>query len=134
MGRPGRNRNATAASGWHAGEHGVSEARSRGGGQAGRSWSVRFTRDDMPGSLITVTFCATGDRGEFDVLRKVEWIVCTDPSDPAGTRAWSAEDCEHMCPVAITTAEGAEREAYEMACETVSEAATYGTWDGEPWE
>jgi hypothetical protein len=83
---------------------GVGEAGDTGGDyQDGEAWSVRFTRADLPGSLITVSVYAEinrrdGDAGRWrpadreyptSVTVQTEFLTCTDPADPGSTETWS---------------------------------------------
>jgi hypothetical protein len=64
------------------GDHRVSE-----------SFSVRFHHRDHPGVLVTYCYYAAADPDNpatITVERETEYLVCTDPTDPGGTEAWSA--------------------------------------------
>lgn len=121
---------------WRADGRGIVSNGDACGGdiQRGDSYSVRFVRPEMPGSLITVTFYAVEydqNPGEFDVQRQVEWMVCADPSDPGGTEIWSDVACDDLSPLVIDSQAKAEREAREFADEEL-DAAPAHQWDGQP--
>lgn len=104
--------------------------------QRGASWTVRFVRDDMPGSLITVSFYAVEypeNPGEFDVQRQVEWMVCGDPSDPGGTEVWSETEYDDVSALVIHSAGEAQREAREWAEYVLADTGCYDGWDGQPF-
>lgn len=104
---------------WRADGDGVGSSGDCGGDiQWGDSYSVRYVRPDMPGSLITVTFYAVEydeNPGEFGVQRQVEFMVCEDPADPGGTEIWSEVTYDDVNDLVIDTADEAEREAREFA-------------------
>ena len=105
--------------------------------QRGDSYGVRFVRDDMPGSLIDVTFYAVEydeNPGEFRVQRCVEWRVCEDPEDPGGTEVWSDAIYDDPMDTTFDSAGAAEDNARETAEDALERADAYGTWDGEPFE
>lgn len=108
-----------------------------GDDQVGESFSVRFSRADRPGALITrsaypVTAVA-GCEGQFLVRVMTEWLVCSDPADPGGTELWS-EQVDHDKPDSYETAAEAEKAARETANRLLSDAGAL-TWDGlAPWE
>jgi hypothetical protein len=100
--------------------------------QAGNSFSVRYVRPDLPGSLITRTAYAVENvPGEFTIQIQTEWLVCTDPRDPGGTEIWSdyAYDDEG-CPIWSSVGE-AEDAAREGAAKMLGEAEMHD-WDGQP--
>src|SRR5215469_3802815 len=105
--------------GWYPHPDGVTEAGDVGGDiQAGKSWSVRFVRDDLPCCLIDVTFYPVQYEetpGEWAVQRQVEWLLCSDPRDPWGNEVWSRDEYDDVSPVVIGSAEEAEREARDWA-------------------
>lgn len=108
--------------------------------QAGPAWSVRYVRDDMPGSLITETVYAVDwknatrpERGHnYAYQIQTEFLVCTDPSDPGGTEVWSDVHYEDSYLDGYMLAE-AKREAREVAkwLNTEAQAGVHG-WDGKP--
>jgi hypothetical protein len=66
-----------------------------------------------------------GDDG-FWVAEQVEFLLCTDPTDPGGTEVWS--DIQyHDYPDRYVNADVAERVARQMAEDASCEAVT---WDG----
>jgi hypothetical protein len=102
--------------------------------QRGDSYSVRYVRPDMPGSLITRTaYAVEYDNlpGEFVIQIQTEWLVCTDPSDPGGTEIWSdyAYDDEG-CPIYDSAAK-AEDAARQAAAELLGDAGSHD-WNGQP--
>lgn len=119
---------------WQPDDSGVTSGGDAGGDeQAGDSYSVRFTRPDLPGSLITVSFYAskTGRR-EYGVTRQVEWLVCADPSDPGGTEIWSDYSYDEVSPVPVGSRAEAEALAREFAESALDDPTAYGGWDGQP--
>jgi hypothetical protein len=102
--------------------------------QDGESFSVRYIRPDMPGSLITVTFYPVTYEelpGEWQVERQVEWMVCEDPADPGSTEIWSEESRQIVSALVSTVQSEAEREARELAELALYQGSAHG-WDGQP--
>ncbi|SRR6266496_3703138 len=120
---------------WQPDGRGVQPGGHAGGDiQAGDSYSVRYVRPDLPGSLITRTaYPVEYDHlpGEFVIQIQTEWLVCTDPRDPGGTEIWSdyAYDDEG-CPIYGSAAE-AERAARRAASAMLGEAGIHD-WNGQP--
>lgn len=71
-----------------------------GDNQVGESWCRRFTRPrpDDSHDVITVYFYVSEVDGEKRMLRLVEYIQCTDPSDPGCTEIFADEYDEHVTP------------------------------------
>jgi len=64
-----------------------------GDSQASESFSVRFHHRDHPGVLVTYCYDATTDPDNpttITVQREIEYLLCTDPTDPGGSELWSA--------------------------------------------
>jgi len=105
-----------------------------GGGdiQRGDSYSVRYVRPDMPGSLITRTAYAVENvPGEFTVQIQTEWLICTDPRDPGGTEIWSDVSYDDEgAPIYSSAADG-ERAARQVAAELLGDAGAHD-WNGHP--
>jgi len=102
--------------------------------QAGDSYSARFVRPDLPGSLMTVTFYPVEyDEcpGEFVVQRQLEWMVCGDPRDPGGTEIWSDVAYDDMPSRVMGSRREAGKEARAFARAELERAWTYA-WDGQP--
>ena len=102
--------------------------------QRGDSYSVRFVRPDLPGSLITETYYAVEyDEcpGEYVVQRQVEFMVCEDPADPGGTEIWSEVTYDDVSYLVKDTEAEAEQEAREFADAALGHGDTHG-WDGQP--
>lgn len=120
---------------WRPDDTGVDSNGDCGGDiQRGDSYSVRYVRPDMPGSLITETYYATeydSLPGEFGVQRQVEFMVCEDPADPGGTEIWSEVTYDDVSYLVIDTEAEAEREAREFAEAALDRGWTHG-WDGLP--
>ena len=120
---------------WRADATGVDSNGDCGGDiQRGDSYSVRYIRPDLPGSLITVAFYAVEYAelpGEFVVQRQVEFMVCDDPADPGGTEVWSEVTYDDVTYVVIGTEAEAEQEAREFAAEALDRGWTHA-WDGQP--
>jgi hypothetical protein len=101
----------------------------------GDAWSVRFVRDDMPGSLITVAFYPVEydeNPGEFIVQRETEWMVCENPADPGGTEIWSDALTDDPMPETWASVAEAEADCRSAAEVALGVAWAYGTWDGRP--
>jgi hypothetical protein len=101
--------------------------------QTGESYSVRYCRPDMPGSLITRTaYPVEYDEcpGEHVVQIQTEWLVCTDPSDPGGTEIWSDYAYDDDSEI-YGSAAAAESAARKTADQMLGEA-DIETWNGLP--
>ena len=133
--------NSAPSSPWHLDGKGIIDGGDVGGDiQVGTAWSVRYIRDDMPGSLITVNVYAVDHdndnpdrRGEeFAIQTQTEFMVCADPSDPGGTEIWSDLDYEDgvFAYETLAEAETAAREAAEN--DNTEAAASAQGWDGKP--
>lgn len=96
---------------WREHDSGVGPGGDCGGDwQVGESVSKRFVRDDLPGSLVTVSIYpimhSEGDTcvprnctpGQIELEEQIEWLLCDDPSDPGGTETWS--DYTYESPLA----------------------------------
>jgi hypothetical protein len=123
---------------WHPDGTGVQPGGDAVGGdiQRGDSYSVRFIRDDMPGSLLTVTFYAVeygNCPGEFVVQRQIEWLLCSDPADPGGTEIWSDYEYDDISPTVMDTAGQAEQAAREVAAQDLDGGAEDINWNGQPF-
>jgi hypothetical protein len=100
--------------------------------QRGESFSVRYVRPDMPGSLITRTAYAVENcPGEFTVQILTEWLVCTDPADPGGTEIWSDSERNYEGTPIYNRAWKAEDAASQAALGMLREAGSHD-WDGQP--
>ena len=120
---------------WRPDDTGVTDGGDVGGDiQAGDSWSVRYIRPDMPGSLITETYYPVTwpeCPGEYTVERQVEFMVCEDPADPGGTEIWSEATYDTVSYLVMDTAEEAGQEAREFAENALDRGWTH-RWDGLP--
>jgi hypothetical protein len=127
---------------WHPDGKGILPGGDVGDIQAGDSYSVRFVRDDMPGSLITVKVYAVephfvgvpgpqGAGAEYAWQEQVEFMVCEDPADPGGTETWSDVEYEDSDLVYETLAE-ADRAARSVAEGELRHHAATQEWDGKP--
>jgi len=113
--------------------------------QIGDGVSKRFIRDDIPGALITVSIYPIGHSegdtcvprnctpAQIDLEQQIEYLICTDPSDPGGTQTWA--EYEYDSPLAdlngtdldLPDVATAEREARRLLDTWVPEIIT---WDG----
>lgn len=103
--------------------------------QAGDSFSIRYRRSDLPGSMVTITAYPVGYENcpdEFVVQTQTEYLVCTDPSDPGGTEVWSDVNYSDGYEVYDTSAE-AEGAARDKATAMLGYADTE-TWNGQPFQ
>jgi hypothetical protein len=132
----GGRQDAAPDDGWQPDGTGVVSAGDIGGDiQAGNSYSLRYVRADMPGSLITVSYYgAEYDEcpGEFIVQRQVEWMVCEDPADPGGTEIWSDVAYDDVTEMYLDTAGEADAEARQCVEEDAADGSGYFGWDGQP--
>jgi hypothetical protein len=132
----GARHDAAVDGSWQPDGTGVTSGGDVGGDiQVGEdSYSVRYLRADMPGSMITITFYPVEyDEcpGEYVVQRQTEWLVCEDPADPGGTEIWSEYEYDDLPTHDSDTIAGAEREAQEYAEAALGYASDH-QWDGEP--
>lgn len=123
--------------GWQPDGTGVQSTGDIGGDvQRGDSFSVRFTRPDSPGSLLTVAFyAAEGEEqpGEYFIQRATERLVCNDPADPDATEIWSdVEYADVNGREFWRTAAEAEAEAWQCAEDAFADGRPYFGWDGQP--
>ena len=120
---------------WQADGTGVQPGGDIGGDiQAGDSYSVRYRRADLPGSMITWTaYPVEYDNcpGEFVVQTQTEWLVCEDPSDPGGTEIWSEVSCKDDDGAIYDSAADAEAAACEAATVMLGHAGIQ-YWNGLP--
>jgi hypothetical protein len=103
--------------------------------QRGDSYSVRFSRPDVPTARVTITFYAVEyDQcpGEFTVQRQVEWLVGEDPENLGDTEIWERTDYDDISDEVMDTREDAEAQARRLA-EAAAESGDDISWDGEPW-
>lgn len=131
--------------GWQEAPGGVfSDAGDVGGDwQAGKSYSVRFIRDDNPNAMVTVyTYPIQHDGndgcgdpecrdGWIELEQQVEYLIGSDPEDRGGSETWS--DTEHRrlsLTCMMPTLSAAEGEAW---LETSTIAASSVCWNGEPF-
>jgi hypothetical protein len=138
-------RNRPRPSKWQADGTGVVSNGICGGDiQHGDSYSVRYIRPDMPGSMITVSFYAVEydeNPGEFVVQRHLEWLVCEDTADAHNTLVWSDDAYDDpmsgsCIPFTAGTqvfdsAEKAEEDARDSAEDALNRGHLHG-WDGQP--
>lgn len=118
---------------WTPDGTGVVDGGQVAGDQIGLSYSVRYIRPDLPGSMITITwFVVQKLPGHFDIERETEWLVCRDPADPGGTEIWSDTEYDDVPTLGFGTLAAAEAEARRHAEDGLHTAAEYDTWDGEP--
>jgi hypothetical protein len=120
---------------WRLDGTGITDGGDVGGDiQAGNAWSVRYVRDDMPGSLITETVYAVktpSGRGHgYAYQIQTEFLICTDPADPGGTEVWSDLTYEGSL-LDYPTLKAAGAEAWRVAerLNTEAQAGAHG-WDG----
>jgi hypothetical protein len=102
--------------------------------QRGDSYSVRFSRPDMPTARVTVTFYAAEyDEcpGEFLVQRQVEFLVGEDPANLSDTELWERTDYDDVTYEVMDTEEEADAEALRLATSALG-SADYINWDGQP--
>jgi hypothetical protein len=117
---------------WYTDDTGVQPNGDHGGDiGVGDSFSVRYRRLDLPGSMITVTFYPVeypDCPGEIVVQREIEFLVCTNPADPGSTEVWSEESTDDTAEVhdSVAEAEAAARELAEIALGH----ADLQTWNG----
>lgn len=121
---------------WQQDGSGVVDGGDIGGDiQAGNSYSIRYVRQDLPGSLITVTFYPVqydgSEPGEWSIQRQTEWLVCEDPADPGGTEIWSDGDYQDVACVDADSVEVAEWEARDLATAALGDGWTHD-WSGLP--
>lgn len=63
--------------------------------QAGEAWTVVYVHDGQPRSMVTEYFYAAvgindvDHDGPFHVTGQVEYLTCTDITDPGGTETWA---------------------------------------------
>lgn len=120
---------------WRPDIDGVGSSGDCGGDiQRGDSYSVRFTRPDVPTARVTITFYAVKYvvSGEFAVRREVEWLVGEDPENLGDTEIWECTDYDYISGEVMDTQEDAEAEARRLA-EAAAENGDDINWDGEPW-
>ena len=110
-----------------------------GGDGAGEATSVRYTRPDVPGAMITVSYY-TVDRVErggqdeaddsprWDVESQTEFLICTDPEDPGMSEVWSdyVYDSDHYAVSFPTEAEAEEKRDAALR----RESPDFYSWDG----
>lgn len=90
------------------------------------SYSVRFIRPDMPGSLVTITFYPviySGRPGVYSVERAHEWVTGTSKDSRYA-------EVPGVAPQ--RSLEVASRLARTLAGEALQDAASI-TWDGQPF-
>jgi hypothetical protein len=131
---------------WREHDSGVVDGGDCGGDhQIGKAPSKRFVRDDLPGSIVTVTIYPIGHSegdtcvprnctpDQIDLEEQIEWLICTDPDDPGGTETWS--DYRYESPLAdldgrpldLPDVATAEREARRLLDSWVPGIVS---WDG----
>lgn len=109
-----------------------------GGDGGGEAFSIRYTRPDIPGALISSYWYPVDeserygddpdDRTGWDVENEVEYLICTDPADPGGTEVWSHVEYRTPNEMAHDTEADAIANAEGHAN---SEAAEHYGWDGQ---
>jgi hypothetical protein len=112
-----------------------------GGDGAGQSFSIRYTRPDIPGAIITSYWYAVDEserylddpddpdaRTGWDVENLNEYLICTDPTDPGGTEVWSTYEYETPALMVLETEAAAVAYAGRSAR---SESADHYYWNGE---
>jgi hypothetical protein len=130
----GRFTKAEERPGWRPDGTGVTSGGDCGGDdQRGGSYSVRFVRDDLPGSMITVSFYVI-ERGpwRYGVDHKTEWMVCADPANRDDTEIWSDESYDAATDEVYTSPVTARAEARDLAQSALDDADAYADWDGQP--
>jgi hypothetical protein len=80
---------AVPATGWQPDGSGVTTGGPPVEGQLGAAYRVRFMNPAVPGYLITLTYFAEEDGCQYAVGRVCQFLICSDPSDPDGTRIWA---------------------------------------------
>jgi len=101
----------------------------------GDSYGARFARGDLPGSLMTVTFCAveTG-RGGWEIRQETLLMVVEDPADPGETVTWSAASSQVWPLGRVSFGSEAERLAFAYSRHSQREVGLFAAWDGEPFD
>lgn len=130
--------NSAPSSPWHLDGKGIIDGGDVGGDiQVGTAWSVRYIRDDMPGSLIIETVYVVktpSGRGHgYAYETRSTYLVCTDPADPEGTKVWSHTEKEgSLCD--YPTAKEASDDAWQVVLRinTDAQAGAHDGWDGTP--
>jgi hypothetical protein len=121
---------------WRPDIEGVGSSGDCGGDiQRGDSYTIRFTRPDVPTARVRVIFYAVEyDEcpGEFIVRREVEFLVGEDPENLGVTEIWERTDSDDLSDEVMDTQEEAEAEARRLAA-TAAETGDDINWDGEPW-
>ena len=105
------------------------------GFQLSEAYSVRFVHSDLPASMIIATFYPVKmrKRDGFAVERQVEWLVCEDPADPAGTEVWSTYTQDGPYSNVFDSVAEADAAAHLAAETTLGLVQNYSDWDGQPW-
>jgi hypothetical protein len=116
-----------------------------GGDGAYEALSVRYTRPDKPGSLITAYYYVVDERERrpedeiegtlyedrpFTVEDVTMFATCTDPDDPGGTETWSEYQYGEGSTMAYGTLAEAERERDRMIAHY--ESPDNYMWEGGP--
>lgn len=84
---------------WREHDSGVMEEGFVGGDwQVGEAFSKRFVRDDLPGSLCTVSIyavrheegdgCVRHEVGKLALRDQIEFMICGNPEEPGSTEIW----------------------------------------------
>lgn len=125
---------------WRADSLGlVKDAGDMGGDtQAGPAYEIRFVRDDLFGALVTVSTWASvtetsgGDELGWD--GRVEYLTCTDPTDPGGTETWSRVDYMEGSALVSPDLGHADHAAHAEAQRWLTSVNDYISWDGKPFD
>ena len=103
----------------------------------GTGISARFVRDDLPGSMVTVSYwpqCMEDydDLPAYYVAGQIEYLICTDPADPGGTEVWSdIELDDDSDPMIYTDLSACEQGAGRQINRWLADVNTYLNWDGK---
>lgn len=100
--------------------------------QATDSFSVRYTRSDRAGAVVTVYFYGIDREHRYAVETQIETVVCADPRDPGGTEQWSEVTYRVTDGQRFTTPHEAELHARALA---EQHTGALIAWDGlAPWQ
>jgi hypothetical protein len=113
--------------------------------QAGEAWSVRLASSQVPGALITVYAFAEACRrhdpdmgdvpadGEYTVQVMIEYLTCTDVTDPGGTETWSDMVYDSAADTQVySDGDEADAAARKLAEAYAANPGRFG-WRGKPF-
>jgi len=124
---------AVPATGWQPDGSGVTTGGPAADSQLGAAYRVHFVNPAAPGCLITLTYFAEEAGRRYAVGRECEFLVCSDPSDPHGTKVWSDTDYDGVAGMLgpFSSATYAERAALENAEWSLECGEDIGAWAPE---